>query len=659
MPREVRELATALAGATAAVAWREQRLRAAGDQQELLIQEIHHRVKNNLQIVASLLNLQANRIRQPSARAEFQSARDRVRALATLHRHLYTQSELHAINMKSFLEELCGQLFQAMGEQRGRRITLDIAAPALRLSSDQAVPLALIVTEAVSNALKYAFPDGRSGHVSVRLTAGTDIAELVIEDDGVGIPAGVVETETGRGMASACSSSAGSPASSAPRSRSARRGARATSSACRCGGTPNRLLPPPPCPPMRSVPDATHLVCAACRWHHRRYLRRRSTMPDLAETLTTWRRHLHAHPELGMEEHATAEFVQARLAELGIAFVAGVGRTGVVATLSRGASNRAVGLRADMDALPIAEETGLAYASTRPGVMHACGHDGHTATLLGAAALLRDDPSWTGIIHFVFQPAEEGLGGARAMLADGLFERFPMERIFAYHNWPGLEAGTVAVHDGPVMAAGSRVEIRLLGHAGHAAMPHQARDPMLAAAHLLVALQSVVSRNVDPLDAAVLSICTMQTGEAVNQIPREVTMRGTYRTHRPAVDARVEASIRRLAAGIAAAFEMTAEVEIRHGAAGTANSMAEAEIAAQAAEAAALALRRDLPPSMAGEDFGWYLHEKPGAFVWIGNGPAEAGRQLHNPRYDFNDAILPAAAGWMAAVAKRALQEGG
>ena len=197
MPREMRELAAALGEATAAIAEREQQLRVAGDQQELLIQEIHHRVKNNLQIVASLLNLQANRIRQPSARAEFQSARDRVRALATLHRHLYAQSELHAINMKSFLEELCGQLFQAMGEQRGRRITLDIAAPALRLSSDQAVPLALIVTEAVSNALKYAFPDGRSGHVSVRLTAGTDTAELVIQDDGVGIPAGFAETETG------------------------------------------------------------------------------------------------------------------------------------------------------------------------------------------------------------------------------------------------------------------------------------------------------------------------------------------------------------------------------------------------------------------------------------------------------------------------------
>ncbi len=380
--------------------------------------------------------------------------------------------------------------------------------------------------------------------------------------------------------------------------------------------------------------------------------------PELAETLTAWRRHLHAHPELGRQEHATSAFVQARLAELGIPFVAGVGGTGVVATLSCGSSNRAVGVRADMDALPIAEETGLPYASENPGVMHACGHDGHTTSLLGAAALLRDDPDWSGTVHFVFQPAEEGLGGARAMLADGLFARFPMERIFGMHNWPGMAAGTVAVHDGPVMAAGARIEIRLIGHAAHAAMPHQGRDPMLAAAHLLVALQSVVSRNVDPLQSAVLSMCTMQTGEAANQIPREVTMRGTFRTHRSDVGDTVEAAIRRISEGIAAAFDMTAEVAIPRLARVTANTEAEAAIAAEAAGAAGLALRRDLPPSMAGEDFGWYLQEKPGAFVWIGNGPAEDGRGLHNPGYDFNDAILPAASGWMAAVAKRALATG-
>jgi amidohydrolase len=375
----------------------------------------------------------------------------------------------------------------------------------------------------------------------------------------------------------------------------------------------------------------------------------------LADTLTSWRRHLHANPELSLHERETAAFVCDRLKELGIPFAAGVGGTGVVATLSRGASNRSVGLRADMDALPIAETTGLPYASGRPGVMHACGHDGHTASLLGAAALLARDPGWTGTVHLVFQPAEEGLGGARAMLEDGLFARFPMERIFGFHNWPGLEAGAVAVHDGPVMAAGARVEIRLTGHAGHAAMPHLTRDPMLAAAHLLVALQSIVARNVNPMDTAVLSICTMETGTAANQIPREAVMRGTFRTLRTEVRDLVETGIGRVSDGIARTFGMTAEVEIRHGAGPTVNSREEADLAAAAASAAGLPVRRDLPPSMASEDFGWYLAEKPGAFVWIGNGPAREGGELHNPGYDFNDAILPATSGWMAEVAKRAL----
>jgi amidohydrolase len=264
--------------------------------------------------------------------------------------------------------------------------------------------------------------------------------------------------------------------------------------------------------------------------------------------------------------------VPARLTELGSPFEAGIGGHGVVATISRGASNRSVGLRADMDALPIVETTGLAYASTKPGVMHACGHDGHTTSLLGAAALLARDKDWTGTVHLVFQPAEEGSGGAKAMLADGLFARFPMERIFGYHNWPGLEAGTIAVHDGPVMAAGARIEIVVKGHAGHAALPHLARDPMLASAHLLVALQSLVSRNVDPLDVAVVSICTMEAGTAANQIPERAVMRGTMRSHRDAVRDTVEDGIRRISAGIGQTFGMAVAVDIRHGVAVTANS---------------------------------------------------------------------------------------
>jgi hippurate hydrolase len=338
-----------------------------------------------------------------------------------------------------------------------------------------------------------------------------------------------------------------------------------------------------------------------------------------------------------------------------VPFVAGVGGFGVVATLTRGESNRAVGLRADMDALPINETSGVPHASGHPGVMHACGHDGHTTSLLGAAALLARDPSWSGTVQFVFQPAEEGGGGAKSMIADGLFERFPMERIFGYHNWPGLEAGTVAVHDSAVMASGNRVHFTIRGHSGHAALPHMTRDPMVASAHLLLALQSIVSRNVDPLDSAVVTIATMQAGSAPNQIPGEAVMRGTMRTLRNAVRDQVEDAIHRIAAGVAHTFGVEIEVQLPRGNPVTANTPAERDLAADAVRHAGIPLRRDMAPAMTGEDFSWYLDHRPGAFVWIGNGPAEDGRALHNSNYDFNDAILPAASGFLASVAKRAL----
>ncbi|HEX2941166.1 MAG TPA: amidohydrolase [Rhodopila sp.] len=375
----------------------------------------------------------------------------------------------------------------------------------------------------------------------------------------------------------------------------------------------------------------------------------------LHETLTAWRRHLHANPELTLHEQETATFVQAKLTELGIPFTAGIGGHGIVATISRGASNRSVGLRADMDALPIQEASGLPHASTRPGVMHACGHDGHTVSLLGAAALLAADPNWSGTVRLVFQPAEEGGGGAKSMIADGLFKRFPMERIFGYHNWPGLEAGAVAVHDGPVMASGNRILITVTGHSGHAALPHLTRDPMVASAHLLLALQSIVSRSVDPLDSAVVTIATMQAGSAANQIPDHAVMRGTMRALRPDVREHVEQAIQRIAEGVARSFDVSVTVETPRGNPVTANTPAERDLAAEATKAAGLKLRRDLAPAMTGEDFAWYLEHRPGAFVWIGNGPADGGRELHNAQYDFNDAILPAASGYLASVAKRAL----
>ncbi len=376
---------------------------------------------------------------------------------------------------------------------------------------------------------------------------------------------------------------------------------------------------------------------------------------SLHDTLTGWRRHLHANPELTLHEKETSAFVQARLAELGVPFVAGVGGHGVVATLRRGESNRSVGLRADMDALPIMESSGVTHASRKPGVMHACGHDGHTVSLLGAAAMLARDDSWTGTVQFVFQPAEEGGGGAKSMIADGLFDRFPMERIFGYHNWPGLEAGTVAVHDGPVMASGGRVIFTIKGHSGHAALPHLARDPMVAAAHLLLALQTIISRNVDPLEAAVITIGILQCGSAANQIPGEALMRGTMRTLKDSVRDEMEIAVDRVAAGVAQTFGVKIDVEQLRGNPVTVNTPAERDIAAAAIQEAGIPLRRDMAPAMTGEDFAWYLAHRPGAFAWVGNGPADGGRELHNSNYDYNDAILPSASGYLAGVAKRAL----
>lgn len=378
---------------------------------------------------------------------------------------------------------------------------------------------------------------------------------------------------------------------------------------------------------------------------------------DFITRLTTWRRHLHAHPELSFEETETARFVAEKLTEMNVPFISGVGGHGVVATLTRGASNRSVGLRADMDALPITEATDLDYASTRPGVMHACGHDGHTTALLGAAELLSKAQDWSGTIQLIFQPAEEKGGGAKAMLADGLLERFPMERVFAFHNMPGLDAGTVAVHTGPVFAMGGPFYVTLRGIAGHAAQPHLTSDTIVAAGHLLVALQTVVSRNIDPLDPAVVTVGMIHGGVVTNQIPDSVKLSGTIRTYKPEVRQKIAAAIQRIADGIAATFVISAEVEVAAGGRVCINAPAEADMAAEAARSIGASVRRDVPPTMGGDDMGYLLSERPGAYVWIGNGMPEPDGELHSPRYDFNDAILPVAAEYMAAIARRALKE--
>lgn len=376
----------------------------------------------------------------------------------------------------------------------------------------------------------------------------------------------------------------------------------------------------------------------------------------LHEKLRTWRRHLHANPELSRNERETSGFVRDQLDKLGIPYVADVGGHGVVATLRRDGSVRSVGLRADMDALPILEANELPYRSTKANVMHACGHDGHTVSLLGAAIMLIEDPDWSGTVQLIFQPAEEGAGGAKAMIADGVLDRFPMERVFALHNWPGLEAGCIAIHQGPAMAEPGRFKVTLSGVAGHAAKPDLTRDPIVALGHLIVALQTIVSRNVDPLESAVVTIGQVYGGTAPNQIPTTAGVSGIYRTFEPSVRDKILQQIENIAEGVAQTFGMTANVEFTTGGKATVNTPAEVELAVAAAQACEAIIRRDMKPSMGAEDFAAFLQHLPGAYVWVGNGPVVNGGELHNDRYDFNDDILPVTSKWLAEVAKAALK---
>ncbi len=373
--------------------------------------------------------------------------------------------------------------------------------------------------------------------------------------------------------------------------------------------------------------------------------------------LTDIRRDLHAHPELGMAEHRTAEVVARELEALGIEVHRGVGGTGVVGVLRNGSGNRAIGLRADMDALPIEEATGLPYASRTRGVMHACGHDGHTTMLLGAARYLAESRAFDGIVHFIFQPGEEGCGGALAMLADGLFERFPCDAIYGMHNRPGMAVGEYGIRPGPTAAGGAFFDIVIGGKGAHGARPEASIDPVLAACHITAALQSVVSRNLSPRDPAVVSVTKVVGGEAYNVIPETATISGTARFFTREVGSQIEAGLRRVAEGVAAGFGATASTDWRLIFAPTVNDPALTEAYAEAAAELVGTDRvaRDNPPGMGSEDFSFMMERVPGAYIHVGNGD---GAMPHNPRYAFNDEAIPYGAALFARVVERALPKG-
>lgn len=372
------------------------------------------------------------------------------------------------------------------------------------------------------------------------------------------------------------------------------------------------------------------------------------SIADLLPSLVDFRRDLHAHPELGFKEHRTAARIAAALREAGLEVHEGIGGTGVVGVLKAGSSDRAIALRADMDALPIQEQTGLPHASCHAGVFHGCGHDGHSTMLLGAARHLARTRQFDGTIHFIFQPAEEGLGGARAMVQDGLFQRFPSQRVFALHNWPDLAVGTVATRPGPIMAAADKFEITLKGKGGHAAMPHVTPDAVLAAGDLVGQLNSIISRRIPPTSSAVLSVTRIQGGHAHNVLPASVTLGGTVRSFDPPVQDTIEAALRQVVAGVALASGTEADITYDRYYPATINDAEAAEEALRIAAGVCTAIRAP-EPAFTSEDFAFMLQACKGAYLWLGQGGASA--PLHHPSYDFNDAIIPTGVSLLCALA--------
>jgi amidohydrolase len=374
--------------------------------------------------------------------------------------------------------------------------------------------------------------------------------------------------------------------------------------------------------------------------------------------MAAWRQDLHRHPELGFEEHRTSALVAEKLREFGVdEVVTGVARTGVIGVIRGRVGDRAVGLRADMDALPIVEDTGLPYASRTPGVMHACGHDGHTAMLLGAARYLAETRNFPGTVYVIFQPAEEGLGGGAQMVKEGLFERFPMDMVFGMHNWPLLPEGTFTWRSGPIMAACSNFEITITGRGGHAAHPEQTLDPIVVAAQIVTAAQTIVARSIEPADTGVISFGHITGGHTHNVIPQTVRLLGTGRWFTPEVGDILENRLRQLATGIAASFGAQADVQYERTYIATVNDPAATELTVRAAEAVAGAARVApmAKPTMGAEDFSFMLAAKQGSYIMLGSGRGSGDPMVHHPRYDFNDAILPVGASYWATLAEQVL----
>jgi amidohydrolase len=377
---------------------------------------------------------------------------------------------------------------------------------------------------------------------------------------------------------------------------------------------------------------------------------------DLHAEITAWRREFHAHPELLYDVHRTAASVAEKLKSFGCdEVVTGIGRTGVVGVIrGRKPGGKVVGMRADMDALPIEEATSLPYKSTVPGKMHACGHDGHTAMLLGAAKYLADTRNFAGTAVMIFQPAEEGGAGARAMLRDGLFDRFGIQEVFGMHNYPSMPIGEFAIRSGPMMASTDSIAIKLEGKGSHAAWPHLGVDPVLVGAQIVNGLQSIVARNVDPLEAAVISICVFQAGQADNVIPQTATLRGTVRTLSPAVRELVKKRVHEVVEGTAKLHGAKADLSYTAGYPVLVNDEGRAAFAASvAAEIAGKdKVDRNTPPLMGAEDFAYMLEERPGAFIYVGNGDSA---MLHHPAYDFNDDAIPLGTSYWVRLAETAL----